>query len=92
MPRGPPMISTEEAEQTVRTNIHASHSPAMSSSAFGNRTEDTGPLATDYFPSLVHSGTQPCRSMESTTLTPKKVHGVRRYARSWVRPLVLMRT
>ena len=56
----------------MRTNIHASHSPAMSSSAFGNRTEDTGPLATDCFPSLVHSGTQPSRSMESTTLTPKK--------------------
>lgn len=59
MPRGPPLVSTEETEQIVRSNAHASHSPAMSNYAFSNSVDSAGTLATpDYFPGVIDTSTR----------------------------------
>lgn len=55
MPRGPVMRNREEPEHPLaRSDVTASHSPAMSGAAFSNSMNGSGQLATtDYFPGVI---------------------------------------
>lgn len=85
VPRGPIMGSREESGHLLaRSGIATSQSPALSNATYSNSMAGAPTLpTTDYFPGVIDTSKLHLNLCEHRILTIRKVHGVKKYVKSW---------